>query len=217
MENNTNVAYSPKELIAKIISEGERRKALSLSVVGDNETVFECAKKVHKPITFTDQKGYRHSFLIYEHETGLQGVSDMSGASVLPARFPIVEISTYYECLIVGDKNESNNIFHKINRFIFGDERQGWEAFDLNGHSLFNGQRFETKRELYNALDKLTKDFFREEHLISYNYLDSVKVDVVPSFKERVFKKISNVTGRITEFFKNLFETTSEKKGKREG
>ncbi len=215
MESSINVAYSPKDLISKMISEGKQRRADASPVIASGGNVLKTASKLHKPVTFTSQKGKRYTFIIFENDIGLQGIANMCGVTVLPARFPYVEICPYYDCFIVGDKDEKG-ILTQINRIVFGDERQGWEAFSLDGSSLLNGQRFETKRQLYHALGKITKEFYREDNRISSSYLDSVKVYAKPSFKTRIRNMVSFVTGHIKEFFQNIFRKNPENKGKRE-
>ena len=142
---------------------------------------------IGKLVTFTDQKGIRRSFRTYQY-LGQFGVTDIKGDKViLSARFPNVEINSYYECFIVGNGEHSTL-------------KRGFEAFDLEGRPLFNGQRFKARSELYKALDMQTHDFLRlSEVPDNYDYLDSVEM----YHKESFFSRIKNF---FITFFKRLFK-----------
>ncbi len=137
--------------------------------------------------SFTDQKGIRRSFRTYQCMEQY-GVTDIKGDKViLSARFPFVEINSYYECFIVGNGEHST-------------VKRGWEAFDLEGHPMFNGQRFKTRSALYQALDVTTQDFFRlSEVPDNYDYLDAVEI----YHKDPIFTRIKNF---FVSFFRRLFK-----------
>ncbi len=169
-------------------------------------TVYEMAKKVNPAVVFTDQAGQRRAFRVYRMNNQ-EGVCDVKGQQViLPARFPHVEISSSYECFVAGDNDDSyTGLGGHILSMLFSHERKGWEAFDLNGKSLLNGQRFETREELYKSLAELTKDWYREGPINMDWLYRSVKLYEKPPFFQRIKQYFHSVVKDLRRRFKNIF------------
>ncbi len=111
------------------------------------KSVLETALSIGKPVIFTDHNGKIQSlrkFCVALRHSLKEGVTDIKATrEIVPARFSLVEISSYYEVIIAGDSEK------------------GWKVFSLSGEPLFNNSIFFTRQKINDKLDELTKDWFR--------------------------------------------------------